>query len=64
MKIENVELEVIGKEAFQENSQLSIINSQLEKVDIVVFLVTHKEFSIIYSQFSTNKKVLDFCGIY
>jgi len=35
LKIENVELEVIGKEAFQENSQFSIINYQLKKADIV-----------------------------
>jgi len=59
LKIENVELEVIGKEAFQENSQFSIINYQLKKADIVAFLVAHKEFK----QLNTKKQVLDFCGV-
>jgi len=75
LKIDDVELEIVGKEAFENNSQFSTINSQLnnnspfsilhsplEKVDIVVFLVAHKEFSILNSQFLT-KKVLDFCGV-
>jgi UDP-N-acetyl-D-mannosaminuronic acid dehydrogenase len=60
LKIENVELEVIGKETFQENSQLSIVNSQLANADIVVFLVAHKEFKDLKN---IDKELLDFCGV-
>ena len=66
LKIENVELEVIGKEAFQENSQLSILNSQLKNVDIIVFLVAHKEFKLLIANHQSliaNKQILDFCGV-
>ena len=59
LKIDNVELEVIGKEAFQENnSQFSILNSQLKKADIQVFLVAHKEFKNLKTE-----KSIDFCGV-
>ena len=72
LTIDNVELEVIGKEAFENNSQLnnhsqfSILNSQLKHADIIVFLVAHKEFKSLitnHESLITNKQILDFCGV-
>lgn len=56
-----------------DNSQFSILNSQLVSVedalkeaDIVVFLVAHKEFKSLITNHNSlinNKQVLDFCGV-
>ncbi len=42
--------------------KLTDYNTAFEKADIVVFLVAHKEFKLLPK--STDKVMLDFCGIY
>ncbi len=42
--------------------KLTDYNTAFEKADIVVFLVAHKEFKMLPQ--STDKVMLDFCGIY
>ena len=41
--------------------KLTDYKEALEKVDIIVFLVAHKEFKDL--QFNKDKVVLDFCGV-
>ena len=41
--------------------KLTAYNTAVEKADIIVFLVSHKEFKAL--DIKSNKKILDFCGV-